>query len=176
MDAIHFRTRIYPRQTECAYPIVALPCLEPTGVAPAQLCIVNVTLEAAEQELAIEEIQAGSSFLESSVTSNVPANTFVVVDTHSNMQTGHLQYGGERTITQCALASEVLSEYCGQTFLGEMCDAASVARMAEPSTKSDEFNTSPSFRGGWRALVLTTCGAAIRIKHSFDDLFSLVQR
>lgn len=119
----------------------------------------------------------GAEFLDLSIKSNVPANTFVVLDTHSDSLTGGLQYAGGTTASQSAIASDVLDNFAGPSFLLKLRETAERARAPGFNTKSTGcYDTSPAYRGGWRGLLLSTCGPAMRVRNGFDDLLNLVRR
>jgi hypothetical protein len=113
-------------------------------------------------------------FIDHSVASKVPANVFIVVDTHADTLTGSLQWAGGVTAVRTAPMSELLAEFCGKAFLDKAKGSAVVAREFQPPENPGWYKDSPFFRGGWRGLLLATCGPAVRIHAGFDDLKRLV--
>lgn len=120
----------------------------------------------------------GAKFIARSIQSGVPANIFVVLDTHSDNKTGGLQWGGGQTKPRYSPASQVLNRFCGDEFLAAMKAAADQARHTRPPTGAGArwYDSSVHSRGGWRALLLSTCSPALRVEGSFNDIRQLVEK
>lgn len=137
----------------------------------------KASLKGNGQKKAQTAMRNGIAFIRRSILSDVPANTFVLVDTHSDTNTGGLQWSGGATGPKHVLASEVLQKFCGGDFLSAMKAAANKARgMKRPLQQTGWCDDSPSSRGGWRGLLLSTCSPAMRVPDSFRDIRGLVER
>ena len=142
----------------------------------AQLHLSDLSLKVNGQNAALKRMDAACKFIDHSTASQVPANVFIVVDMHSDTLTGSLQWAGGVTAVRTAPMSELLAEFCGAAFLDKAKDSAAAARGFQPPENPGWYKDSPFFRGGWRGLLLATCGPAVRIQAGFDDLKSLVDR
>ena len=133
-------------------------------------------LKKSGQPAAQREMAEGRKFIQQSIACSVPTNTFVVIDTHTETETGNLQYGGGETRPEFAPASEVIRGYCGEALYKTMHTASVLAQQEKASETSHWFKDSIRCRGGWRVLLLATCGQAVRTENSLIDLKRLVQR
>jgi hypothetical protein len=120
----------------------------------------------------------GARFIERSNRSGVPANVFVVLDTHSDNKTGGLQWGGGTSKPKYSPVSQVVRRFCGEEFLAAMKAAATKARGTTPPSgaETEWYDDSVYSRGGWRALLLSTCSPAFRVERSFNDIRELVAK
>jgi hypothetical protein len=121
-----------------------------------------------------------SQFITTSILENIPSNTFVIMDTHSDEYTGMLQHTGGSSGGTNTTAAEIIEAYLGKPFLKAMKMASSYARddtSVETTIKGRApwCDVTPKARGGRRGLILVTCGPAMRINHHFDSLLSLVK-
>jgi hypothetical protein len=121
-------------------------------------------------------MREGEDLLLRSIQSNVPANCFVVIDTHADTHTGELQWAGGTTAVQTASARELLACFCGERFLELMKAASNAARAFVPPVNPGWYNGSPCFRGGWRGLFVASCAPVVRVERGFEDLRNLVER
>ncbi|KAI9568141.1 hypothetical protein HD554DRAFT_2172539 [Boletus coccyginus] len=144
--------------------------------SPDNLLLVDIDLKVNGQAAALKEMEPVCKFIDRSTQSTVPANTFFVVDTHSDTLTGGLQWAGGVTAPKMAPASELLSEFCGKPVLGAMMKAAEASRRFVPPENPGWYKDSPLYRGGWRGLLLATCGPAVRVPSGFKDLRGFVDR
>ena len=139
-----------------------------------QLQLVDVCLRWAGQTKGLEATAPGVSFIASSIQSSVPANCFIVIDTHADELSGGLQWAGGRTAPKTAPVSEILSEFCGKIFLAEMRASSVMARSCTPPKDPGWYEDSPFLRGGWRGLFVASCAPAVRAPQGFRDLKKLV--
>ncbi|KAH0833794.1 hypothetical protein J3R83DRAFT_10941 [Lanmaoa asiatica] len=138
--------------------------------------MVCALLKKSGQVVAQKEMIEGWKFIQDSIERGMPANTFVVVDTHAETDTGRLQYGGGKTQPDFARTSEVIDGYCGEVMLKTMEAANLSAQQHSASEASHWFNDSVYFRGGWRVLLLATCGQTFRVENGLIDVKRLVER
>jgi len=115
-------------------------------------------------------------FIQRSVQSRAPANTFIVLDTHSDAETGFLQCSGGQRNPKYVMASEVVENFGGVDLPAAMRTAAEQALGAEPPKEVDWYSDSAFSRGGWRGLLLATCSPAMQVDASFKDLRGLVEQ
>ena len=122
-------------------------------------------------------VKKANDFIARSIESNVPANCFLVVDTHADAHTGGLQWGGGvTTAVKTSPASQVIIKFCGENFLQAMRKSANAARQFTVPDRPSWYSDSPAFRGGWRGLFVASCSPAVRVRVGFGDLKKLVQR
>lgn len=122
-------------------------------------------------------MEEGRQLINLSLASNLPANSFIVVDTHANTHNGQLQWAGGVTAPQTADASEVVAEFCGAEFIRLTREASKAAMTAVcPPQPGQWYSDSPFLRGGWRGLFVASCGPAVRHLGAFKDLKRMVER
>ncbi|KAI9459612.1 hypothetical protein HD554DRAFT_2176882 [Boletus coccyginus] len=145
--------------------------------APENLCLVKVKLAGNGQKKAQVATTDGIAFIQRSILSDVPANTFVLVDTHSDAVTGELQWSRGSTGPKNCLPSELIRKFCGDGFLQQMKVAADKARGLPPHPpQAGWYDDSAFSRGGWRGLLLSTCAPTMRVPESFQNIRGLVER
>jgi hypothetical protein len=125
-------------------------------------------------------LETPSNFITTSILQNVPSNTIVIMDTHSDEYTGMLQHTGGPAGGTNTTAAEIIEAYLGKPFLRAMKMAASHARddkSVETTIKGGTpwCDTTPKARGGRRGLIIVSCGPAMRVNHHFDSLLALVK-
>ena len=146
------------------------------GNAATQLHVVDIQLQGNGDTVGRQRMDEGCRLIERSIKSSLPANTFVVIDTHADTLTGGLQWAGGSAGVRTAPVSDILLEFCGADFFERTKAAAETARKAREPDKQEWYTAAPFRRGGWRGLVLTTCGPAMRQRDGFNDLKMLVER
>lgn len=139
-----------------------------------QLQLIDVSLKPNGQKKALKETAVGASFVARSIRSNVPANCFLVIDTHSDSHSGGLQWGGGMTAPKAGPPSDVLSQFCGAKFFKAMESASNAARNVGPPQKQGWYEDSPFLRGGWRGLFVVSCAPVVRVRGAFCDMKKLV--
>jgi hypothetical protein len=123
----------------------------------------------------------GLKFMRSNINRGFPPNTFIIVDTHSDEFTGMLQHTGGHAGGTNTTITEIVEAYLGTDFLkcmGESSDAARSDDSALATAKMTKpwCDLTAKARGGWRGLLLVSCGPAIRVSHHFDCVLKLVKR
>lgn len=119
----------------------------------------------------MKAMKKGLDFVNLSLRSDVPANVFFVVDTHSQAETGLLLTEDGRFL----LPSQCIEDYSGREFLQAMRSAAERARVAPKNERDVWYDDSVYSRGGFRGLFLVTCSPTMKVKESFEDLRRLVE-
>ena len=132
-----------------------------------------------------EQMRRVVEHIQLSINSGVPANCFVVLDTHSDTHSGQLQYAGGASAPVFSHAHSLLQNFCGNAFLPAMQAAAksAVANGRHPRVEKSTpasmphnpwYNAAPSFRGGWRGLLMSSCGPAVTQEEGFANLMNLL--
>ncbi|KAG2355384.1 hypothetical protein BDR07DRAFT_1381575 [Suillus spraguei] len=120
-----------------------------------------------------KKLAPGVEFMKRNIKSGFPPNTFIVVDTHSDEYTGMLQHTGGHTGGTSTTIVEILTAYLGET-------SSDMARSDKTEIKTIDgskpwCDLSPRARGGWRGLLMVSCGPAIRVSHHFHAVRALVE-
>ena len=140
-----------------------------------QLCFLSEETDDNWQLRKHDFTDQATKFLNRSIASDVPANTFIVVDMHSDALTGELRWAaGSRSGEKPT--SGVVTKLLGSRVLESMQLAASIARNSTPPVPKKWYDVSVHSRGGWRGLLLAACGPVMRVDDSFEDVRGLVQR
>ena len=133
-----------------------------------------------------EQMRKCAQHTQLSIDSEVPANIFFALDTHSECNTGQLQYAGGATAPVFSEVRSLLETFCGPAFFGALraVAQAAVAKGQYPRVENKTparmpdnpwYNAAPSFRGGWRGLLLSSCGPAVTHRDGFTNLMKLLQ-
>ena len=123
-----------------------------------------------------------SSFLKKSIRDGIPANLIIIIDTHSDTFSGQLQATGGLTGVSTTLSlPDLVSMYVGESILQEMVAASLLARgyndILEISTGLTPWaDITPKARGGWRVLVMVSCGSAVRQPYHWEYITQLFRR
>ncbi|KAG2352390.1 hypothetical protein BDR07DRAFT_1384333 [Suillus spraguei] len=146
----------------------------------ANLTTVTLAMKAGAHTSQSRWLETPSNFITTSILQNVPSNTIVIMDTHSDEYTGMLQHTGGPAGGTNTTAAEIIEAYLGKPFLRAMKMAASHARddkSVETTIKGGTpwCDTTPKARGGRRGLIIVSCGPAMHINHHFDSLLALVK-
>jgi len=122
------------------------------------------------------KMEDGCCLMRKSIDAGLPANTFIVVDTHSEEFSGLLQHtGGNKGGTNTTLA-EILKAYLGPKFYNVMQESSVAARSSVAKSSDDKSwsDSSAHGRGGWRGVFLLSCGPAVRAQFHFDSMRELI--
>ncbi|KAG1887457.1 uncharacterized protein F5891DRAFT_1199920 [Suillus fuscotomentosus] len=147
---------------------------------PHNLFIQTLRMRGAAHLSESRKLSDGLKFMRSNVGRGFPPNTFIVVDTHSDEFTGMLQHTGGHTGGTNTTITEIIEAYLGTEFLKCMGEASDAAR-TDNSTFTTAKSTKPwcdltsRARGGWRGLLLVSCGPAMRVSHHFESVLKLVK-
>ena len=102
--------------------------------------MVHALLKASGESAAQGKMDELCNFVEQSTELDLPANVFVVLDTHAETDTGSLQYAGGRVNPAFAPASEVVRDYCGEVLIGTMHAANLSAQNQGPAKNPKWFD------------------------------------
>lgn len=120
------------------------------------------------QSVAAKHTEGHVNFIRNSLEEDLPPNTIIVLDTHSDSFNGQLQTTGGLTGVGTTLTlPDLLRSYVGDEALNEMRRASEVARQYNIVPRiSPELtpwaDITPKARGGWRVMVMVSCGSAVR--------------
>jgi hypothetical protein len=123
-----------------------------------------------------------TTFLNNSIHSGRPANLIVVLDTHSDSFSGHLQTAGGLTGVSTSLTlPDLVRTYVGDTILQEMGKASQLSRsynfVHEISPGVAPWaDITPKARGGWRVMVMVSCGSAVKQQSHWEYITQLFQQ
>ena len=140
-----------------------------------QLCFLSEETDLSWQVRKQDFTEQATRFLGRSIASDVPANTFVVIDMHSDALTGALRWAAESNSGEKP-TSAVVTKLLGSRVLENMRLSALIAQNSTPPTTNRWYDASVHSRGGWRGLLLAACGLVMRVDDSFEDVRSIVQR
>lgn len=108
------------------------------------------------------------NFIRKSMSDGRPANIIIVLDTHSDSFSGQLQItGGLTGVSSTLTLQDLVKTYVGNAMLQEM---------GKLSAQALSYNTiheicpgvvpwadiTPKVRGGWRIMVMVSCGSSVR--------------
>ena len=85
----------------------------------------------------------GCRLIERSIKSSLPANTIVVIDTHTDMLTGGLQWAGGTASVCTTPVSNILHEFCSTAFFKYTKAAAETAQKAGAPNKQEWYTAAP---------------------------------
>ena len=119
-------------------------------------------------------MEPATTFVKQSIKLGFLANAFIVVDTHSDGLTGHLQAAGGSTSPRHCAITQLLDEFIGRDFLLDVKQASQFARADSSARGQVWYRKDPYWRGGWRCVVMSTCGPAIRVEAHLEKAQLLV--
>jgi hypothetical protein len=118
-------------------------------------------------------------FIEKSMCEGRPANLVIVLDTHSDTFSGQLQAtGGLTGVSTTLTLPDLVRTYVGDAILQEMRTASAVARsyniipQISPGV-APWANITPKVRGGWRVMVMVSCGSSVRVPMHWEYITQL---
>jgi hypothetical protein len=118
-------------------------------------------------------------FIKKSMSDGRPANVIIVLDTHSDTFSGQLQAtGGLTGVSTTLTLPDLVRTYVGDTVLQEMTRASAKARsyniVHEVSPGVVPWaDITPKVRGGWRVMVMVSCGSSVRQPVHWDYITQL---
>jgi len=142
-----------------------------------QLFTTVLQMKKGAQTFERNKVDVGCALITRSIASKVPANVFIVVDTHSEEFSGMLQHTGGKTEGSYAGVDEILAEYLGEAFREAMQSSSDAARNSAPQEvgSSAWYDRTAYTRGGWRGVFLLSCGPAVNVTHHFERLLKMVE-
>lgn len=111
-----------------------------------------------------------------------PPNMIIVLDTHSDTFSGHLQTAGGLTGPAISVPlPDLVRTYVGDEVLREMGFASDQARSYNTIQEMSPgvapwADITPKVRGGWRVMVMVSCGSSVRQPVHWDYITQLFTR
>ena len=121
-------------------------------------------------------------FIRKSTNEGRPSNLIIILDTHSNTFTGQLQVAGGLTGESTTLTlPHLVKSYVVVETLQEMASASQAARSSslvlEVSPGVTPWgNITPKVRGGWRVLIMVSCGSSVKIPMHWEYITQLFKK
>ena len=118
-------------------------------------------------------------FIRKSMHQGRPANLIIVLDTHSDTFTGQLQTtGGLTGVSTTLTLPDLVRGYVGDAILQEMIKVSGLARaynfVPEISPGLRPWaDITPKARGGWRVMVMVSCGSSVRVPVHWEFITQL---
>jgi hypothetical protein len=120
-----------------------------------------------------------TDFIMTSMREGRPANLVIVLDTHSDTFSGQLQAtGGLTGVSTTLTLPDLIKTYVGDAVLQGMGEASRASRsynlVHEISPGVVPWaDITPKVRGGWRVMVMVSCGSAVRQQVHWDYITQL---
>lgn len=115
-------------------------------------------------------------FLLQTIKSSCPANSIVVVESHSCLTTGAIAYGSDEGERRYATLPNIVSSFLGGDVVSAMADGGSFACQGSQPERPNFFLDAACVRGGWRGLILIADGPTVRVPQRKDEAVRLVDR
>jgi hypothetical protein len=138
-------------------------------------------MKGAERKV-VKHRDSQTTFLNNSIHSGRPANLIIVLDTHSNSFSGHLQAAGGLTGVSTSLTlPDLVKMYVGDFIFEEMPKASAISRSYDHIYQLSPgvapwADITPKVRGGWRVLVMVSCGSAVKQLSHWDYITQLFRQ
>lgn len=139
-------------------------------------------MKGAEGRVSNKHTDTHLDFIKKSLDQGRPTNLIIVLDTHSDTFTGQLQVAGGLTgINISSTLPELVRNYVGNDTLQEMVNVSQVSRSYDfiPEISpgvAPWANITPKVRGGWRVLVMVSCGSSVRIPMHWEYISFLFSK
>ena len=118
-------------------------------------------------------------FINKSMSEGCPCNLIIVLDTHSDTFSGQLQATGGLTSAGTFLSlPDLVRGYVGEGTLRAMQEVSGFARgynivhEVSPGVKP-WADITPKVRGGWRVMVMVSCGSAVKAPMHWEYISQL---
>ena len=122
-----------------------------------------------------------SNFIKKSIRESRPPNLVIVLDTHSDTFSGQLQAtGGLTGVSTTMTLPDLIKTYVGEGILQEMVEAWKLARsyniIHEVSPGLAPWaDITPKVRGGWRVMIMVSCGSAVKQPNHWEYITQLLR-
>jgi hypothetical protein len=119
------------------------------------------------------------NFIRKFMNDGRPANIVIVLDTHSDTFSGQLQAAGGLTgVSSTLTLPDLVRTYVGNATLQEMGKASVQARTYNTIHEIRPgvvpwADITPKVRGGWRIMVMVSCGSSVRQPVHWDQITQL---
>ncbi|KAG1820766.1 hypothetical protein EV424DRAFT_1347028 [Suillus variegatus] len=128
----------------------------------------------------LKKLAPGIDFISHNIEAGSPPNVFLIMDIHSDKFSDMLQHTrGHMSGTSTSL-TKILTVYLGEEFLRVMQQSSRIARSDKKVMKTINgnkpwCNLTACAQGGWRGVIMVSCGPAIRVSHHFKAVKVLVE-
>jgi hypothetical protein len=136
----------------------------------------DVDLRVGGSDAAASSLRPTVAFLRRAAEHGWPANVIVLVHTECHPTTGALFYGNREQDSAYSNLPDLLAAFLGGEMKAAMADGKAKALEASRPVREHWFQESAASRGGWRALILASGGASIRIPSRKDEVIALVEQ
>jgi hypothetical protein len=122
-----------------------------------------------------------TNFVKNSIDEGRPANLIIVVDANSDTFSGQLEATGGLTGENTTLTlPDLVENYVGESILQETLKASTYARAYSTVHEISPGHApwadiTPRVRGGWRVMVMVSCGSAVRQRNHWKYITELFQ-
>ena len=127
-------------------------------------------------DAATSSLRPAVAFVRRATERGWPANVIALVHTESNPITGGLFYGSREQDAAYSTLPDLLDAFVGGEMKAAMADGNANALQAPRPAREHWFQEGAASRGGWRALILASSGASIRVPARKDEAIALVER
>jgi hypothetical protein len=125
------------------------------------------------------KMSGGCDLIVRSIKEKLPANVFIIIDTHSEEHSGMLQHCGGNTpgAAKFATVREIIEGYLGKDFMSAMQNTSDAARnSSDKEVRGNSWYDDRAYtRGGWRGVFLISCGPAVKPSFHYDTLITMVE-
>lgn len=141
---------------------------------------VSLLMKKGAQAYETKKLEPLVDFTEAAIQAGRPPNMIAIMDTHSDPLTGYLQHQGGVSGGQSTTVGDIVRSYITPPLLLAMERASKISRNHPPDGKTRNGNSPwkgmvAKSRGGWRGLIMVTCGPAIRSPAHFAAVQELVR-
>jgi hypothetical protein len=152
---------------------------------PQKLATLPMALQLCENRLILRKNaqvpQAKLSELLRFIENTETPNLFILLDTHADSFSGFLQHTASSSGSQSASVEEILQAFITDDILKAMLTVsnkcrASITSLVTQNGEKPWTDVTPKARGGWRVLVLATCGPAMRQQSHFRVVQKVVSQ
>ena len=138
--------------------------------------ISDVELRVGGSDTAVSSLRPAVAFVRRAAEHSWPANVIALVHTECNPTTGALFYGDREQDLAYSTLPDLLAAFLGGEMKAAMADGKAKALEMLRPVREHWFQESAASRGGWRALILATGGASIRVPARKDEAIALVEQ
>lgn len=118
-------------------------------------------------------------FIKKSLDGGRPPNLIIVLDTHCDTFSGQLQVAGGLTgQSSTRTLPDLVRTYVGDATLQQMAHVSAIARSYNtiPEISPGVWpaaDITPKARGGWRVMVMVSCGSSVRTQMHWEYITQL---
>jgi len=127
-----------------------------------------------------DKAQKAIRFMKQALDDGTPSSTIIVIDTHADTFSGFLQQTGGSSSGTSVQIGDILTSYLPNEFFVCTEEASKISRQVHPPVLTGDerepwSDMTISSRGGWRCLVVASCGPAMLTATHYPFLQRLVK-